>query len=71
MEERKRERKAKRREEKREARGKNKGVERRKRGKESRKPIHTHQHLLQLLHSLVGHTDAVDFPDLVSNMQRS
>lgn len=31
----------------------------------------THQHLLQLLYSLVGNTDAVDFPDLISNMQCS
>lgn len=32
---------------------------------------HTHQHLLQLLNSLVGHADAVDLPDLISYMQRS
>lgn len=30
----------------------------------------THQHLLQLLHGLIGDADAVDFTDLVSNMQR-
>lgn len=32
---------------------------------------HTHQHLLQLLYSLVGHTDAIDLLDLVSYVQRS
>lgn len=31
----------------------------------------THQHLLQLLHRLVDHADAVDLPDLVSDVQRS
>lgn len=31
--------------------------------------ICTHKHFLELLHCLISHTNAVDLPDLISNMQ--